>query len=306
MKRIREGIYPTMITTFTGDNQVDYTGLENLLSYYDKCQCNGIFALCLSSEIFHLSDREMQEMMRFISRNRPRNMSLIASGHTSMDVETGIRQLASMVENGADEPVMILNRLAMENEDEDVVRRSAERIFEALPDITFGIYECPYPYMRMASDELLRWFARSGRVGFLKDTCCDAARIRRRIGIVEGTGLQLFNANTATLLQSMRDGGCGFSGVMANFHAELYAALYRFHLEKDPRAERLQSFLTLASLMETQLYPACCKDHLRYLGIPACMTTRSKNAAQWNDTLAAEVRALVDMEDAVRGQLGLG
>lgn len=300
MKHIRQGIYPTMITTFTADNQIDYAGLEALLHYYAACRCDGIFALCLSSEIFHLSDREMRQMMRFISEHRPQGMSLIASAHTSADVETGVRQLSDMLENGADEPVVILNRLAMADEPEDVVRQNAERLFQAMPDVTFGIYECPYPYKRLASDELLQWFAGTGRIGFLKDTCCDAQRIRRRLKITEGTGMQLFNANTATLLQSMRDGGCGFSGVMANFHADLYAALYRYHLNKDERADRLQAFLTLASLMETQLYPVCCKEHLKYLGIPATLTTRSKSAADWNDTLAAGVKALKAMEDEIR------
>ena len=117
--------------------------------------------------------------------------------------------------------------------------------------------------------------------------------------------MQLFNANTATLLQSMRDGGCGFSGVMANFHADLYATLYRFHLSNDSRANSLQAFLTLASLMETQLYPTCCKEHLHYLGIPASLTTRSRNTAEWNDTLAMEVKALSILEDEVRSSLNI-
>ena len=46
MRQIREGIYPTMITTFTEDNKVDYQGLEKLLAYYEKSGCDGIFALC--------------------------------------------------------------------------------------------------------------------------------------------------------------------------------------------------------------------------------------------------------------------
>lgn len=305
MKHIRQGIYPTMITLFTEDNQVDFAGLEALLQYYDSCHCDGIFALCLSSEIFHLSDREMREIMRFISAHRPGDMSVIASAHTSMDVETAVAQLSGMMEAGADEPVLILNRLAMANESEDTVRRNAEKFFSAMPGVTFGIYECPYPYKRTASDELLRWFAQTGRVGFLKDTCCDAARIRRRLELVKDSGLQLFNANTATLLQSLRDGGCGFSGVMANFHADLYTALYRFFREGDPRADRLQSFLTLASLEETQLYPACCKEHLQYLGVPAAITTRAKNTAEWNATLALGVKALWDMEEEVRAALAL-
>ena len=306
MKNIRQGIYPTMITTFTQDNQVDYAGLEKLLAYYEKSGCDGIFALCLSSEIFHLSDREMAEMMRFMSRNRPAGLSLIASAHTSDDVEAGIRQLASMAENGADMPVIILNRLAMACESEDVVRRNAEKIFNALPDLTFGIYECPYPYKRVMSDELIGWFAKSGRIGFLKDTCCSAETIRRRLKIIEGTGLQLYNANTDTLLDSFRHGAAGFSGVMGNFHADLYAALWRFHQANDPRADRLQAFLTIMSLAEAKLlYPACAKYHLKYLGIDAALTTRSKDTALWNPTFALATDHLAMMEDEIRGLLDI-
>lgn len=300
MRQIREGIYPTMITTFTEDNKVDYAGLEKLLAYYKKSGCDGIFALCLSSEIFHLSDAEMVEMMRFLARNKPEGLSLIASSHTSDDVDHGIRQLAAMAENGAEQPVIILNRLAMENESEDVVKRNAEKLFNTLPDITFGIYECPYPYKRMVSDELLSWFAKSGRIGFLKDTCCNAEKIRRRLEIVKGTGLQLFNANTATLLDSLRAGGSGFSGVMGNFHADLYAALYRFHKANDPRADKLQAFLTIASMIESQLYPTCAKHHLRHLGIPAALTTRNKNIAAWNDNNRCCSDSLAVMEEEVR------
>ena len=241
-------------------------------------------------------------MMRFLSANRPKGLSLIASAHTSADVETGIAQLAAMAENGADQPVIILNRLALPGEEEDAVRRNAEKIFNALSGVTFGIYECPYPYKRLASDELLAWFAKTGRIGFLKDTCCDAARIRRRLQVTAGTGLQLFNANTTTLLESLRDGAAGFSGVMANFHAELYAELYHLYQADDPRADELQAALTIASLIETQLYPTCAKAHLKHLNIDAALVTRSCNAADWNSQYEERVKAMACMENGLRRQ----
>ena len=305
MKQIRNGIYPTMITPFTDDNHVDYAAIEQLVDYYAASGCDGIFALCLSSEIFHLSDREMQKMMRVIADKNNGRMSLIASGHTSLDVDEQIDQLKAMVDNGAEQAVLILNRLAAEHDSDDVLRRNCEKIFNALPDVTFGVYECPVPYKRMVNPELIRWFAETGRIGFIKDTCCDLKMIEERLAAAGDSGIQLFNANTATLLASMRAGAAGFSGVMANFHADLYAALYRFHLENDPRADQLQAFLTIASAAEGKLYPVNAKYHLRYNGIQAGIRARNKDMRQWNTTLEGETYDMFLMEDMIRDVMGL-
>lgn len=305
MKQIRNGIYPTMITPFTDDNHVDYAAIEQLVEYYAANGCDGIFALCLSSEIFHLSDKEMQQMMNFIAKKNNGRMSLVASGHTSLNVDAQIEQLKAMCDNGAEQAVLILNRLAAEHDGDDVVRRNCEKIFNALPELTFGVYECPVPYKRMVNDDMIRWFAETGRVGFIKDTCCDYEMIKGRLAAVGNSGIQLFNANTATLLPTLRAGAAGFSGVMANFHADLYAALYRFHLENDPRAEQLQAFLTLASAVESKLYPVNAKYHLRYNGIKAGIRARNKDMRQWNATLESETYELYMMEEMVREVMGL-
>ena len=305
MKQIRNGVYPTMITPFTDDNHVDYAAIEQLVEYYAASGCDGIFALCLSSEIFHLSDSEMRQMMNFIAKKNNGRMSLVASGHTSLDVDAQIDQLKGMVDNGAEQAVLILNRLAAEHDGDTVLRRNCEKIFAALPDVTFGVYECPVPYKRMVNADLIRWFAETGRVGFIKDTCCDMAMIEERLAAAGDSGIQLFNANTATLLASLRAGAAGFSGVMANFHADLYAALCRFHRENDPRADQLQAFLTVASAAEGKLYPVNAKYHLRYNGVQAGIRARNKDMRQWNATLESETHDMALMEDMVREVMGL-
>ena len=45
--------------------------------------------------------------------------------------------------------------------------------------------------------------------------------------------MKLYNANTSTLLESMKYGAAGYSGVMANFHPALYAWLLE-NWEKEP------------------------------------------------------------------------
>jgi len=294
-----------MVTPFTRDNQIDYDAAAQIVEYYAACGCDGIFALCLSSEIFQLTDKESTSLLRFIVKANKRRMSLVASGHTACDINAQIRQLENMAECGAQETVLILNRLAMDTQSEDVVRRNAEKIFKALPDVRFGVYECPYPYKRLASNDLIKWFADTGRVGFFKDTCCDLSLIRQRIDVMKGTEMMLFNANSSTLLPSLQAGAAGFSGVMGNFHADLYVMLHKLHAADDHRAKTLQAFLSLASLMETRLYPVNAKYHFTLTGIDMTLATRCVDLLGWKSVYEDEIRYLYQMEEICRKELGI-
>ena len=55
-EKIRAGVYPTMITPYKDDGTLDMNAVDSLVEYYAECNCDGIFALCQSSEIFFLSE----------------------------------------------------------------------------------------------------------------------------------------------------------------------------------------------------------------------------------------------------------
>lgn len=143
------------------------------------------------------------------------------------------------------------------------------------PAMPLGLYECPAPYKRLMSLEELKTCAETGRFHFMKDTCCDIATLRARLEVLRGTNLRLYNANTTTLLDSLRAGAAGFSGVMASFHPELYAWLLN-HVE-DSRAETVQAALTICSEIERQLYPVNAKYHLQTAGLPITLRSRTQD-----------------------------
>ncbi len=302
---IARGVFPTMITPFDGEGRIDEGAVDALVEYYAANGCAGIFAVCQSSEMFFLSREEKRRLVRRVVKAAAGRLQVVASGHTSDDPDEQVRELGIMAEEGADASVLVLNRLAPGGADESVVRRNIERIMKALPDVTFGVYECPYPHKRLASCELMRFMADTGRIVFLKDTCCDIGQIARKFEAVRGTPLRMYNANTATLLDSLKLGLTGYSGVMANFHADLYVKLFELYGKDDPRAELLQAFLTTAALIERQLYPVNAKYHLRMNGIAAGLATRSKDVSQWNPTLALEVEHLHVLEEDMRARLDM-
>ncbi len=286
------GSWPVMLTPFTPDNQVDYQALKELVEWYIRQGVSGLFAVCQSSEMFCLTLEERLAIASKVVSYAAGRVPVIASGHVADKLEDQIAELNAMANTGVDAVILITNRLAMEEESDEVWIENCKKILEQVdPKIPLGFYECPYPYKRLLSIDTIRWCAESGRFFFLKDTCCDIVQIRKKINAIKGTNLKLYNANTTTLLDSLKAGAAGFSGVMDNFHPQLYTWLCNnFNSEK---AEEISSFLTVASLIERQYYPVNAKYQLGQIeGLSITTKSRVKDEKGLTDTFIKEITAL--------------
>lgn len=289
IKTIPNGVYPTMVTPFTQDNKVDYNGVSQMLEWYAKRGVDGIFAICQSSEIFFLSFEEKLELISFIMKNVPKDIAVIASGHTSDDLETQIYEANQYIQTGVDGYVFISNRFANEDEDDSIFLRNIEKAVNAIDEIGLGIYECPYPYKRLMMPQTLHEIAATGRFQFLKDTCGDLELIKAKLDAVEGTGLKIYNAHAGSLLESLKMGCSGYSGVMANFHPEIYGWLCKNFVSEPEKAQQIQDFLGFASLAECQLYPVNAKYYLGLEGLDIGYASRARDAALFIDARKMEI-----------------
>ena len=292
MPDIPNGTYPTMITPFTNDLRVDYGALAPLLRFYEDKGAAGVFAICASSEIDHLSFEERLRILREITRARKPGFAVVASGHVALDLPTLIKEAQAFVGESIDAYVFITSRLAARDEDEDVFLRRLERAAGALGNTPLGLYECPSPYKRLVPPETIRRLRDIGNFVFFKDTSCDMNQIRSKLTTAENTNLKLFNANTATLLESLRAGCAGYSGVMGNFHPGLYAKLCAGYAQSPALAERLQVFLSAASLAQYQQYPANAKYHLALEGVPMGHACRCLDASAFTRGFQMEIAHL--------------
>lgn len=299
MKQISNGIYPVMITPYTADNRLDLEAVDRMVEFYAQGGCQGLFAVCQSSEMFWLTEDERVALAQRVVEASNGRMSVVASGHVSDDLEDQIRELGRIAATGVDGVVMVSNRLAKADEDDDVFITNMNRILEALPDVTFGMYECPHPYKRLLSDRVLEAMAASGRFAFIKDTCCDADRIAHRIRLLDGR-IQLFNANCATLLETLRSGAAGFSGIMANYHPDLFVWLYNNYRKQPQKADELMAALSVLSGTERACYPVCCKYHMGLVGVPMEVISRNRDAAEFGELGKREMRDLVTVENLLR------
>lgn len=259
--RIQSGVWPVMLTPYTTDNKIDYDGVQALIDWYIDRGVAGIFAVCQSSEMFYLTDGECRELAEFVIGYVGGRVGVVISGHTKSGLEEQMDQLQKMAALKPDALVLVSNRLAKEDESGGAFLEHLDRLMKELPpEMPLGMYECPYPYKRLLTDRELLFMAESGRFAFLKDVCCDLAMLRRRVGLVEGSGLKLFNANSATLYDSLQFGTKGFCGVMANFHPDLYVWLCKNY--RSCKAEEIAQCLSVCSLIEPRCYPMIAKRYL--------------------------------------------
>lgn len=272
MKAINSGAYPTMITPYNNDKSVDFGAAAALVEWFWEQGCDGIFAACLSSEIFTLSLNERVKLAditkrtadKLAARDKTRaRMSIVASGHVSDNFKEQVGELNVIAYTGVDAVVLISNRFDIENTGFEKWKQDAEKMLECLPEsVNLGLYECPHPYKRALDVDILKWLAESKRFSFIKDTCCNAAEIEKRLALLKGSGIKLFNADASTLLKSVRDGGDGYCGVMANYMPKPFVKLCQCYREDPWLAEYLQAFLTYAQSTEGMGYPISAKYYL--------------------------------------------
>ncbi len=306
MKEINNGVYPTMITPFTDDNKIDYDGVKSLIDWYAKKGVDGIFAICQSSEIFFLSFEERLELLKFIMANKPEGMSIVASGHTADDLDTQIEEAKAFIECGIDAYVFISNRFAKEDEDDDVYLKNMEYVTSQLPEIPLGVYECPYPYKRKISPYVLKKMVEDGKYQFIKDTCCSLSELKEKLDIINGTSVKLFNANAATLSESIKMGALGYSGVMANFHPELYVELFKAHKAGDEeKAKFLQDMVGYFSVTECQCYPVNAKYYVSLDGVDIGINTRTRNPAELTESRRLEIKQMYAFTEAVKKKFNI-
>lgn len=284
--------FVTMITPYDSDGNIDFSTAEKYVEWYYNSGLTGIFSVCQSSEIFHLSLEERTELNRVVYRRAKelessgnRRFTVVSSGHISDSPEKQAEELNAVYASGTDALILITNRLDPNNEGDDVFIRNAEALIAKLPqDARLGLYECPTPYKRLVTPKILDWCVKTGRFYYMKDTCCDSALIAERCRLLSGSNFKLLNANCQTLLDTMRSGADGYCGIMANFHPRLYSWICD-NYDKDPqKAELIQSFIGTFGFTEVGLpYPLTAKYSMNLCGLKTNVTARNRNTDEFTD-----------------------
>lgn len=299
------GVWPTMVTAFNDDGSLDIEGNKQIANKLIESGSDGLFAVCQSSEMFFLDLDEKIELAKAAVEAADGRVSVIASGHTSEDINDQIKELQEIAKTGVEAVILVSNRLATEDEGSETFLKNLEMVLDAVPEVKFGIYECPYPYKRLLTNKEIEWITKKDKIVFLKDVSCDIDIQKERVLIAKDSNLNLFNANTETLMDSLIMGYQGYNGVMGNFHIDIYKWLFENYKKQPNKARKIQNELTKVSEIEKIAYPINAKYHLNKKGVKMGMHSRRMDASVFSEDEIREVNKLIEWEDKTREWLGL-
>ncbi|MES2798346.1 MAG: dihydrodipicolinate synthase family protein [Bacteroidota bacterium] len=276
MNKLPKGLWPVMLTPFDTQNKVDLGGLERLTNMYLEAGSNGMFANCLSSEMNQLTSEERLLVTSNVVKFCQDKVPVVATGTFSRDTKTNSEFIKKIHDTGVNAVILITSLLAEPDENEEVLKSRLEDIMKQTGSIPLGVYECPIPYKRLLSPALMQWMTSTGRFVYHKDTSCNSISLQRKAESVQGSVFGLYNADTATSLDSLDSGFRGISPISGNFYPEPYTYLLKefFANGRTKELNRLQAFLTMMDRVTHSFYPYSAKLFLQKRGLKIETNTR--------------------------------
>lgn len=243
---------------------MDHECLEALTNWYIESKSAGLFTVAQSSEMYKLSAEERLSCARTVKRVAAGRVPVLASGtfgETPEEHAAFINQIAKEV----DVVVILVSMLAKREESDEIWMERCQKIIDLTPGVPLGLYECPSPYHRLLTPEMLSTLASTGRFLFIKDTSRQDDLITKKINAlksIQNTPFRWYNGNVTTTLHSLQAGGDGYGGVSANFYPWVHAWLCENWDKNIDGAVKVQRFLTIAEMVVKTKYPMSAKIFL--------------------------------------------
>jgi len=281
MENTQKGFIPVMLTPFKDNGNIDFDTLSKLTEIYLEAGAKGLFANCLSSEMFELTDEERIDVIKHVIKVAGGSVPVVATGTFGGPIDKQADFVNKVHDTGTDAVILITSLLADENESDEVFN---ERIFQLLKltgNVPVGFYECPVPYKRLISPEQLGSFVATGRVIYHKDTSLDIDQIKQKLKLTEGSNFGLYDAYMVHAVESLKAGSAGLSCIQGNYFPELIVWLCDNFDKPELQAEvnQVQQFLIDNMDVMHNVYPVVSKYFLQKRGLNISTFTRRKVGA---------------------------
>ncbi|MFC2124567.1 dihydrodipicolinate synthase family protein [Bacteroidota bacterium] len=273
MDKLPGGLWPVMLTPFKDDGSIDYDGLKALTDFYRDAGANGLFANCLSSEMFDLTSKERISITQTVVNQCAGKIPVVATGTFCEETSVNADFIKKIFDTGTHAVIISTSQIINPQDGDDILKLKLEELMKATEGIPLGIYECPVPFKKLISPQLIKWLAESNRFLYHKDTSCNLDEIITKLEMIDGSNLSLYNANTPTALESMQSGARGISPISANFYPEFYSYLYKNYMNED-KARKLSNMLTIMENVTDRYYPWSAKWFLQHRGLRIDTTCR--------------------------------
>ena len=269
---------PVMITPFNSSSAIDYDQVSRLIDFYLAAGAKGLFANCLSSEMYFLSDQERIDLTRHVVKYVNGRVPVVSTGSFGDTLQTQAGLAMKIHDTGADGVILISSHFAEKNESDAVLMANFEKFLSLTGDIKVGTYECPSPYKRLISPEVFKFLVSNKRFIYHKDTSEDIKNIEAKLDIARVTQLEFYNAHSASAAESLQKGARGMSPISGNFYPEIHSWLCKYVNDPSKAADVnwIQAEITRTEPIISRFYPLSSKYFLKKRGVPMELISRTK------------------------------
>lgn len=306
MENSQKGFIPVMLTPFLSNGNIDYPALTQLTEIYLQAGSSGLFANCLSSEMFELSDKERIDAIKHVIEVVNGAVPVVATGTFGGAIAKQADFVKRVNDTGVEAVIAITSLLADENQYDEVFGDNVHALLKQTDNIPIGFYECPVPYKRVIKPAQLADFVSTGRVIYHKDTSLDLAQIKDKINLTKDYNFGLYDAYIVHAVESLKAGSAGLSCIQGNYFPELIVWLCD-HYNDETQLEEVavvQQFLIDNMDVMHNVYPIVSKYFLQKRGLDISTFTR-RDVGSFTPNVIKEVEKLFDDYTALRSDLNI-
>lgn len=301
-----QGFIPVMLTPFKENGEIDFDGLTKLTELYLEAGAAGLFANCLSSEMYELSEEERLAITRHVVEVANGRVPVVATGTFGGPIAEQAEFAKKIYATGIQAVIVITSLLADADESDEVFMERMNELLQLTPGVIYGLYECPVPYKRLVTAKDLGELAATGRVVYHKDTSLDIDNVKGKIAATQGQRFGVYDAYMEHAVASLQAGSAGLSCIQGNFFPEVIVWLCANYNNPDQQTgiARVQQLLIDTMPVIHYAYPTVAKYYLQKRGFPISLYTRRK-VEECTVEVKTEVDALYERVEALSKELGI-
>ncbi len=307
MSESKKGFIPVMLTPFKDNGSIDFDGLSKLTELYIDKGCAGLFANCLSSEMFELSEKERLELVDHVVKVANGAVPVVATGTFGGAITKQADFVKQIYDKGVEAVIGITGLLADENEGDEVFDANVAQLLDLTDEVPLGFYECPVPYKRLISPNQLGNLVSTGRITYHKDTCLDINQIKEKIALTQGHKFGLYDAYMGHAVESLKAGSAGLSCIQGNFFPELVVWLCdNFDKpELKQQVDKVQQFFIDHMDVMHNVYPIISKYALKQRGLDISTFTRRTGVGSFDQNIKVGIDGLLKEYTGLQNELEL-
>ncbi|MCF8339365.1 MAG: dihydrodipicolinate synthase family protein [Chitinophagaceae bacterium] len=270
---------PVMVTPFNLKAGLDLDLVSILVEFYLAAGAKGLFANCLSSEMFSITEDERLMLTQHIVRQVNGRVPVVATGSFGLTIAEKAAFTRKIFDTGIDAAIMITGHFAKESDSDEVLLNHFDELFHLTPNIPLGMYECPAPYKRIIGADTFKTLLAANRLVYHKDTSIEPAQVLAKLNVLKemDNQLEFYDAHTPNALFSVQSGAKGMSSISGNFYPEIMVWLVNNANNPALKEEVnwLQQELTKVDPLIHIAYPLSAKYFLQKRGIPIRTISRA-------------------------------